>query len=182
MRSCFALLFAFAWALPHGNAAADLPTLSTVPALDVDRYAGIWYEIARYPNRFQRQCAGDVSARYSLLPDGTLEVVNACRTQDGSREEAVGVARPVVANDFTRLQVRFAPAFLSFLPFVWGDYWVIELAPDYSYAVIGEPSREYLWVLARSPSMDDVTLDRLLQRAAAQGYDPARAVRTVHTP
>jgi len=79
MRRCSALLFALAWALPHVNAAAaaDLPTLSTVPALDVDRYAGLWYEIARYPNRFQRQCAGDVSARYRRLPDGTVEVVEA---------------------------------------------------------------------------------------------------------
>jgi apolipoprotein D and lipocalin family protein len=152
--------------------------LATVPQVDIMHYGGVWYEIARYPNRFQRQCVGDVTASYRRVATGSIEVVNACRVQDGSREEARGEARPVAAQDFTRLEVRFAPAFLSLLPFVWGDYWIIDLAPDYSYAVIGEPTREYLWILARSPRMDDATLAHLLKRAAAQGYDPARAART----
>jgi apolipoprotein D and lipocalin family protein len=160
--------------------AAELLPLATVPTVDIGRYAGTWYEIARYPNRFQRQCVGDVVARYRSLPDGTIEVINSCRTVSG-RDEVQGAARPLAAGDFARLEVRFAPAWLSFLPFVWGQYWVINLAADYSYAVIGEPSREYLWVLARSPHIDDATLQELLQHAAGQGYDPARVVRTAQT-
>ncbi len=156
--------------------AKPLP-LTAVPTVNIERYAGTWYEIARYPNRFQQQCVGDVVARYRRFPTGMIEVINRCRTAPGS-DEAHGVARPIDAGDFTRLEVRFAPAFLSFLPFVWGQYWVIELAADYSYALIGEPSREYLWVLARAPKMDEQILQKILERAAAQGYDPTHVVRT----
>lgn len=171
----------FALAVPMLVGAAELPPLTTVPTVDIDRYAGVWYEIARNPNWFERKCASDVSAAYRLLPSGVVEVLNTCRQKDGSLEEARGIARPVTTNDFTRLEVRFAPGFLSFLPFVWGDYWVIELAPDYSYALIGEPKREYLWVLARSPKMNDAALQRLLDAAATHGYDPTRVVRTYQT-
>lgn len=175
------LMFMIILLLAESIVAADLPRLKTVPAINIEHYGGVWYEIARYPNRFQRQCVGDVTASYRRLQTGSIEVVNSCRVADGGRDESRGVARSVSPTDLTRLEVRFAPAFLSLLPFVWGDYWIIDLAPDYSYAVIGEPTRQYLWVLARSPHMDDVTLLRLLKRAATQGYDPARAVRTSQT-
>jgi apolipoprotein D and lipocalin family protein len=157
------------------------PPLASVPAVDIEHYGGIWYEIARYPNRFQRQCVGDVTASYRRIATGSIEVVNSCHLEDGSRDEVRSIARPFSGKDLTRLDVRFAPALLSFMPFVWGDYRIIDLAPDYSYAVIGEPTREFLWVLARSPRMDDATLARLLNRAATQGYDPTRAARTPQT-
>ncbi len=177
----WASVLVLGFALTGARVAAELARLVTVPAIDIDRYAGVWYEIARYPNWFERQCIDAVTATYQRLPDGNISVVNACRTKDGSRDEARGVARPATANDFTRLKVRFVPAFLAFLPFVWGDYWVIDLAADYDYAMIGEPSREYLWILARSPRMDEGLLQRLLKRAAAQGYDPARVIRTAQS-
>ena len=166
-----AAAFAASLALPSARAAAPLPV---VPQLDLDRYAGQWHEIARYPNFFERMCVGDVTAHYTRNADGTVSVVNACRKEDGSMQRAEGLARVVAP---ARLEVRFAPAWLGFLPFVWGDYWVIDLAPDYSYAVVGEPSREYLWILARSPRMDDATYARIVGGLAALGYDPARLLR-----
>jgi apolipoprotein D and lipocalin family protein len=157
-------------------AAAPLPV---VPALDLDRYAGTWHEIARYPNVFERMCVRDVTARYTLNANGTIAVVNACRTEDGTLKSAEGLARVVGP---AKLEVRFAPAWLGWLPFVWGDYWVIELAPDYSYAVVGEPSREYLWILARDPRMDDATYARIAAGLARFGYDPGRLLRNPPPP
>jgi apolipoprotein D and lipocalin family protein len=153
------------------------PQVRTVPLVDLDRYAGDWFEIARFPNRFQRQCAGDVRASYARRPDGRLDVVNRCRTADG-QTEARGVARIVDEQTFARLKVRFAPAWLSFLPPVWGDYWIIGLAPDYSWAVVGEPGRSYLWILARQPRLDDASVAAARAAARASGYDVERLVPT----
>lgn len=162
------------------SAAGDDPLpLDVVPALDLTRYAGTWYEIARFPNRFQRQCAGSVTATYTLLDDGTVRVVNRCRTAEGEWIEAEGEARRATAEGSTAiLKVRFAPAFLSFLPFVWGDYWVIDLGEDYSYAVVGEPAREYLWILSRTPALPDETYAGILRRAQAKGFDVTKLIRT----
>ena len=159
-------------ALTGAGAAAQ--ALPVVPALDLDRYAGTWHEIARYPNWFERNCAREVTATYTLNGDGTIGVVNACRKDDGSTMSAEGLARVVAP---AQLQVRFAPAWLGFLPFVWGDYWVIDLAPDYSYSVVGDPSRRYLWILARAPAMDESAYRQITQRLPALGYDPAKLIR-----
>ena len=158
-----------------GTAPAGAATpLPVVPQLDLDRYRGTWHEIARYPNFFERMCARDVTANYARNPDGTITVVNACRKEDGTMQSVEGIARVVAP---AKLEVRFAPAWLGWLPFVWGDYWVIDLAPDYSYAVVGAPSREYLWILARSPRMDDATYARIAVNLATFGYDAARLQR-----
>lgn len=177
-----AVLFIAAF-LQTGAVAADTERpLSVVPSVELGSYVGKWYEIARLPNRFQNQCAGDVTAAYSLLPDGQLQVVNACRTANGELVRVEGRARVADASGpNSKLEVRFVPAWLGWLPFVWGDYWIIDLAPDYSHALVGAPSREYLWILARSPDMDAATYDRLTQRAAAQGFGVARLVRTRHS-
>jgi apolipoprotein D and lipocalin family protein len=156
----------------------DHAPLEVVPSLDLKRYAGRWYEIARLPNRFQRDCAGDTAATYTPLADGALAVVNECRRADGRLKSAEGVARVVDRATNAKLEVRFAPAFLSFLPFAWGDYWVLALGDSYEYALVGEPGREYLWVLARAPQMDDGQYQELLKRAAALGFDTGRMVRT----
>lgn len=153
----------------------------TVDAVNLERYVGDWYEIARFPNRFQRQCAGDVRASYARRPDGRLDVVNRCRTADGTMDEAQGVARVVDPATSAKLKVRFAPAALSFLPFVWGDYWIIGLAEDYSWAVVGSPDRKYLWVLARSPHPDAASREAALDAARSNGFDVARLVDTPHT-
>jgi apolipoprotein D and lipocalin family protein len=148
------------------------PPLSVVPSVDLDRYAGRWYEIARFPNRFQKKCAGEVIAEYTRRSDGNITVLNSCRLEDGSQIQAEGVAR-LAGNGQPNsvLKVRFAPAFLSFLPQVWGDYQIISLSPDYTHALVGDPGREYLWILSRSPRMDSATYDRLVAEAGAQGFD-----------
>jgi apolipoprotein D and lipocalin family protein len=147
----------------------------TVPVVDLDRYAGDWFEIARLPNRFQRQCVGDVRASYARRTDGRIDVVNQCRTGDG-RIQARGVARVVDERSFARLKVRFAPSWLTFLPFVWGDYWIIGLADDYSWAVVGSPDREYLWILARTPRLDDERAAAARGIARANGFDVERLI------
>jgi apolipoprotein D and lipocalin family protein len=114
-----------------------------------------------------------VRASYARRRDGRIDVVNRCRTADGSIE-ARGVARVVDGRTFSRLEVRFAPAWLSLLPMVWGDYWVIGLAHDYSWAVVGSPDREYLWILARTPRLDEQHTAAALAAARSNGFDLAR--------
>jgi lipocalin/uncharacterized protein YbjT (DUF2867 family)/ligand-binding SRPBCC domain-containing protein len=174
------VVLALVAALQPDIAPAQTPTpVRTVGFVDLDRYAGDWFEIARFPNRFQRQCLGDVRASYARRPDGRLDVVNRCRTADGPTE-ARGVARIVDDQTFARLKVRFAPGWLSFLPLVWGDYWVVGLAPDYSWAVVGDPGRDYLWILARSPRPDDESIAAARAVARASGYAVERLVPTSH--
>ncbi|MCA1621793.1 MAG: lipocalin family protein [Acidobacteria bacterium] len=153
--------------------------LRVVPSVDPERYAGTWYEIARLPNRFQKKCAGDVAATYAVRPDGGLDVFNRCRKADGQPTGVKGRARVADRRGpNSKLEVRFAPGYLSFLPFVWGDYQVIDLAPDYSYALVGEPGRKYLWVLSRTPRMDEETYGRAVARGAAEGFDVSKLMRT----
>lgn len=150
----------------------------TVPSVDLDRYAGSWFEIARFPNRFQTKCAGYVRAEYRRRDDGRIDVVNSCRTADGSETVAAGIARVVDTKSSAQLKVRFAPAVLSFLSFVWGDYWIIGLAGDYSWAVVGSPDRKYLWVLSRTASMSDQAYDAAIATARDNGFDTGRLQRT----
>jgi apolipoprotein D and lipocalin family protein len=153
--------------------------LDVVSAVDLNKYAGVWYEIARLPNGFQKQCAGDVTATYTLLDDGRIKVVNRCRNEKGEIEEAEGEAKRSGDDAPTaKLKVRFAPAILSFLPFVWGDYWIIVLAPDYSYAVVGDPARKYLWILSRTPVLGESIFKIILDQVKAKGYDLTSLVRT----
>ena len=152
--------------------------VTTVPRVDLDRYLGEWYEIARFPNRFQDKCAGDVRARYARRSDGRIDVVNTCRVEDGSTTEAKGVARIVDRQTRAKLKVRFAPAFLSFLPFVWGDYWIIGLADDYSWATVGSPDRRYLWILSRTPALGEAAFAAAVECARVNGFDTSRLVRT----
>ena len=163
--------------LPAGDP-QSLP-LQAVKSVDLARYCGTWYEIARLPNRFQKECVSNVTATYTLLEDGTVRVVNRCRKANGDTSEAEGKARRKSdAEPASKLEVRFAPAFLSIFPFVWGNYWIIDLAPDYSYAVIGEPSRDYLWVLSRTPALPVDVYGAILGRIRDQGYDPTGLVMT----
>ena len=172
------LLVLFAALMVKGQRKEKEP-LRVVPSVDLPRYEGLWYELARLPNRFEEKCAGDVTAEYALKGADRFKVVNRCRRQDGTLAEAAGEAKLADKNGpNSRLKVRFAPAFLSFLPMVWGDYQIIELAPDYSHAVVGDPSRKYLWVLSRTPRLDEATYQRLTEAARSQGFDVSRLIRT----
>lgn len=167
MKTFPALVLLLALVAP---AAADEPApLQAVPELDLQRYSGTWHEIARLPMYFERRCVGDITATYVPLESGRVQVTNACLRDDGVRMKSVGMARRP-GDAPAKLEVRFAPGWLSFLPMVWADYWVIALDEDYRWALVGEPDREYLWFLSREPSMDADTFERLKARARELGY------------
>ena len=152
-------------------APASTQALTTITSLDVPRYLGTWYEIAKYPNSFQKKCVANTQANYSLLADGQLQVVNRCVQANGQISEAVGAARQLGETGSPKLKVRFAPAWLSFIPAVWGDYWVIDLDPAYQLAAVAEPKREYLWILSRTPKVDNTSYQALLGRLTEKGFD-----------
>jgi apolipoprotein D and lipocalin family protein len=154
------------------------PGIKTVAKVDLQRYTGKWYEIAKYPNRFQKQCVGNTTANYTLKPNGRIEVRNECMLKNGTTEKAVGEAKIVDKKTNAKLKVRFAPSALSFLPFVWGDYWIIDLDENYGYVAVGEPKREYFWILSRRSTMDDATFQNILRRAEAMGFNPAKVEKS----
>jgi apolipoprotein D and lipocalin family protein len=147
--------------------------LEVVPSVDLSRYSGTWYEIATIPQRFQKGCVG-VTAEYSLRKNGDIEVVNTCiqDTLDGDVRKVRGTARVVDKATSAKLKVSF------FWPF-WGSYWIIGLDADYQWAIVGHPNRNYLWILGRSPQMDDALYDKLLRLIADKGYDLARIKKTL---
>jgi apolipoprotein D and lipocalin family protein len=153
-------------------AAAGKP-LQTVASVDLQRYLGTWYEIATIPSRFQKGCVG-VIATYTARPDGTIGVVNRCRkhTLDGEEKCISGKAWVVDRGTNAKLKVQF------FWPFT-GSYWIIELDPEYRWAVVGHPGRNYLWILSRTPRMDEALYETLIGEVAAHGYDVSRIVRTL---
>ncbi|WPP46747.1 lipocalin family protein [Pseudomonas sp. AN-1] len=154
--------------------AGNRQPLHTIPVLDVPRYMGTWYEIAKYPNWFQKKCAGWTRAEYSLQRDGTVQVINRCRLENGEIQSALGTARQAGPATSPKLEVRFAPAWLSFLPFVWGDYWIIDLDEHYQLVAVSEPEKEYLWILARTPVIAADDYRNLLTRLSHQGFDIRR--------
>lgn len=155
----------------HANAQQGDQAVKTIASLDVPRYLGTWYEIAKFPNWFQKKCVSNTKAVYSAKPDGNLRVLNSCKTAGGETSEAEGLARQIGGKDSPKLEVRFAPEWLSFLPMVWGDYWVIDLDTQYQVAAVSDPKREYLWVLSRTPQIDPTVYADLLQRLKQQQFD-----------
>ncbi len=165
-------------AAPAAKGAAPAAPLAAIASLDVPRYMGRWYEIAKFPNWFQRKCVADTSATYSLRPDGTVRVLNQCALEGGAMQQAEGAARQVGGASSARLQVRFAPQWLSALPFVWGNYWVVDLDDRYQLAAVSEPGREYLWILSRTPTVDAARYEALLARLSAMGLDVRKLEQT----
>ena len=173
MKKTHLVLVGIALAFLHIQVQAqtsDSP-VKTIASLDVPRYLGTWYEIAKFPNWFQRKCASNTKAVYSIKPDGNLRVLNSCKQADGEVSEAEGAARQIGAKDSPKLEVRFAPAWLSFLPMVWGNYWVIDLDSQYQLAAVSDPRREYLWILSRTPQLDPKAYEELLGRLQTQQFD-----------
>lgn len=146
--------------------------LEVVPFVDLTRYTGQWFEISRYPNRFQEGCVGS-RATYTMREDEKISVLNECYEDSfsGRLRNAKGTAKVVDKKSSAKLRVSF------FWPF-YGDYWIIDLADDYSYAVIGHPRRKYLWILSRTKKMDEMLYQEILGRIAAKGYDVTRLIKT----
>lgn len=180
MRASVLLMTLCATSLAARPAEAQGRPLELVDSVDLAKYAGKWYEIARLPNEFQAECVSDVVAEYTLRSDGRIDVTNTCRKADDELEIVRGEARREGGEmPASALEVRFAPAWLSFLPFVWGDYRILALTEDYTHALVGSPDRRHLWVLSRTPDMSDDMLSSLLEEAGAQGFDVSQVERTL---
>lgn len=153
------------------TSAATSP-LPVVPQVDLKRYTGTWHEIARLPNRFQRACVADTQATYTLRPDGKITVLNRCRTASGSTKSATGTARVADAKGpNSKLKVTF------FWPFS-GDYWIIGLDAEYRWALVGEPGRDYLWILSRTPKLEEATYRHIVELARQQGFPTGSLMTT----
>lgn len=170
-----ALGFLVACALSPGNKTGNARVPEPAKRVDLDRYAGHWFEFARYDNHFERGC-DFVTADYAKRDDGLISVVNACRVggENGTPRVARGKARVVPESNDAKLKVSF------FGPFYVGDYWVLDHADDYQWSIVGEPSGAYLWILTRE-AKPAVELQRaLLERARLLGYDTSMLRRTQH--
>jgi apolipoprotein D and lipocalin family protein len=146
-------------------------TLEVVPRVELEKYLGKWYEIAHLPTRFQKGCT-DTTATYTLSKNGNISVLNEC-TRNGKVKQAKGRAKVVDKNTGAKLKVTF------FWPF-YGDYWIIDLGKDYDYAVVGTPNRKYLWILSRTPQMNDKLFSQLIESVKSKGFDVSKLIITSH--
>ncbi len=170
-KTSFCLLAPFILLFCLTGCGGDYPPLDVVGSVELSKYLGKWYEIGSIPVRQQKGCAC-TTAEYSLDEDGDIAVVNSCRKgEETSRAE--GTAFIVPGSNNAKLRVQF------FWPFR-GDYWILDLADDYSYAVVGTPSREYCWILSRNPSMPEDTFAVLTARLKQRGFDVSKLQRTTH--
>jgi apolipoprotein D and lipocalin family protein len=145
-------------------------SLEVVPHVELEKYLGKWYEIAHLPAKFQEGC-NETTATYTLSKDGSISVLNQC-TKNGKMKQAKGKAKVVDKNSNAKLKVTF------FWPF-YGDYWIIKLGNDYDYAVVGTPNRKYLWILSRTPQMDDKLYSQLIENIKSKGFDPNNLIKTL---
>lgn len=146
--------------------------LKVVKYVDLKKYVGLWYEIAKIPNRFQKHCKRGTTAQYRLLDNGKIEVINSCIEENGEKDLAEGVARVVDASSNAKLEVSFVS--ILGINLFWGDYWIIGLDSGYEYAVIGTPTKKYGWILSRKPKLSDQKLKEIFEILIEQGYDPQK--------
>lgn len=154
--------------------------LVTAPLVDLERYSGTWFEIARLPEKWEKDCASDVTVTYQGTIDGGLRVLHRCRRRDGSLKRTIGRAEVVDLETNAKLRISYAPQLLDALPFVWSDYCIVDVAADYSTAVVGTPDRSQLWLLARSTSVSEETRSAFIAKALGQGFDTSQLIYTRH--
>lgn len=162
-----------------GSLAKSTDQPETVKRVDLERYAGLWYEIAKIPNRFQRKCSSDTTANYKLRDDGRISVVNRCIKKDANAIEAKGIARVIDSASNAKLQVSFVSIFGINL--FWGDYWIIGLGENYEYSIVGHPDRRYGWILSREPQLSSKKLERIYAILRDRGYNPDDFEITLHS-
>ena len=168
-------LMGLSLAVPIATQAAQV---KSIDQLDTNQYMGSWYEIAKLPNWFQRNCAQNTKATYKLINPAEIQVLNQCQAANGEMIQALGMARPRANGLPAQLEVRFAPSWLGWLPLVWGDYWVLDLDPQYQLAAVGDPSKKYLWILSRTPQISEASYKALTQRLSLMGFDVSRLEKT----
>jgi apolipoprotein D and lipocalin family protein len=162
--------------LPLASAAGS--QVKAISEFDVSRYVGTWYEIAKLPNWFQRNCVQGTQARYKISGPTQIEVNNKCTTASGEEIQAIGLARPNGSGLPAQLEVRFAPEWTAWLPMVWGAYWVLDLDTDYQLAAVGDPSKSYLWILSRTPLVSAERYEAVLKRLSLMGFDVTKLEKT----
>jgi apolipoprotein D and lipocalin family protein len=142
----------------------------TVDYVDLKKYVGLWYEIAKIPNRFQSQCVKGTTAKYTLNENGEIDVINSCIDEDNETDDANGLARVVDKKTNAKLEVSFV-SFFGWRPF-WGDYWIIGLDENYQWAIVGTQNRKYGWILSRTPKLEAEILNKIFSILKEQGYNP----------
>lgn len=173
----FGFLFAFqSYALDHQS----MPPVKTVDSVNLQQYLGTWYEIAAIPQSFQKQCVGNTTAFYGVTADGLISVVNSCDTAKGQPSVANGRAKVVDMISNSKLKVTFVN-FLGWQFLFGGDYWILSIGENYSYAIVGAPGRDYAWILSRTPNMTDQQIFEANQTLVAQGFDTCQLISTIQT-
>jgi apolipoprotein D and lipocalin family protein len=161
------------------NSQTSSAEMTTVKHVDLSKYIGMWYEVSKIPNSFQKQCARNTTATYSLRNDGKIDVINRCTESDGSVSEAKGIARVVDTTTNSKLEVSFVR--ILGLQLFWGDYWIIGLDENYRYAIVGTPSRKYGWILSRTPALSSEDTKAAFEILKSHGYNPENFVMTEQT-
>ena len=164
------LFLCFQFTMVKADDKVQFLPVTAVNNFQLKKYLGKWYEVARLPNAFEKKCNFPITATYQLLEDGKIEVINTCIKEDGSVKTSTGVAVFVKSATLGQLKVTFAPSFLSWLSFAYGDYWVLNT--DYkTYALVGDPNRQYLWILSRDSNLNANLMSQLIAEAKSVGYD-----------
>jgi apolipoprotein D and lipocalin family protein len=151
--------------------------VTSVKSMELPKYLGRWYEIARLPMFFQRHCAGNVTATYSLNPDSTIKVDNQCLKKNGDPMQSIGQAVPV-DESHAKLSVTFLPSWLRWTGLAKAPYWVLKIDDNYTTALVGEPSRKYLWILSRTPKISPAVYQEYVSEAQRQGFDISQLIVT----
>jgi len=154
--------------------------LASAAHVDLDRFVGSWFEIARLPDKQDQECVSDARATYARTEDG-LRLLSLCRRADGSIRRSTGRAKLVDDATQSRFKISYSSPTLDLLPFLWSDYTIIDVADDYSTAIVGAVDRKHLWLLARQPTVDEAGRKDFLNKARAQGFDTSALVYTQHT-
>lgn len=165
------LMFGF-YATGFSQVLAQQTAVKAVPSVDLKRYSGKWFEIARIPNKFQKQCVGNTTAAFNTMrEDGKFEVLNTCLQKNGKVKQIRGEAKVTGDNTNAKMKVSF-PKFSS------DSYWIIDLDSNYQYSVVSSPKREYLWIYSRTPQMDTRVYQQILRRIEMMGFEPNRLIKT----
>lgn len=150
-----------------------------VPQVDLEKYLGEWYEIAHLPMFFQRKCVSNTTANYRIDSNENIVVLNKCRTETGEMISSTGIAKAVDKHN-NKLKVSFLPKSLRWVPFTKGDYWILKVDENYQTALVGGPSHKYLWILSRTPHIDEAVYQEYLKSAQEQGYNTSKLIRNPH--
>ena len=179
MKSLFVFICVFTLgACTLAQSKATLPPVETIDHVDLNSYLGKWYEIASIPQSFQKQCASDTMAEYSLAEDNLIKVYNTCKTNSGEISVAEGRAKIVDSNSNAKLKVTFVKLGTWIFAF-GGNYWILDLGSNYSYSIVGDPSRNYAWILSRNPSLSTEQLTDAEKSLRANGYDTCKILTSI---